>query len=78
MYTLIYIGALKEGDYEGKHYSYTPCVFADDKGYPTIEKVKDINVVNKSLRNHIGEGFEIYYDRYGKLSMVVPVGKGRA
>lgn len=75
MNILIYIGALREGDYEGNHYSYIPVVFADEKGNPFIEKIKNKDIVSKMLVNHIGEHFDIYYDKYGKISLLVPSGK---
>ena len=65
MSTVIYIGKVISGEYQGVHYEYTPIVVIDEKGRPSIEKIKDKNLL-KGLT--AGSLVNLYYDKYGKVT----------
>ena len=65
MTTVIYIGKVISGEYQGVHYEYTPIVVIDDKGRPYIEKIKDRNLLKGITA---GSYVNLYYDKYGKVT----------
>ena len=67
MFEVIYIGARVSGEYEGRHYEYTPIVVVDDRARPSIEKVRDASLLN-GIKS--GELIDIYYDTYGKITYI--------
>lgn len=69
MFEVIYIGARISGDYEGRHYEYTPIVIVDANGRPVIEKVRSADLL-KGIES--GMLIDIYYDKYGKVTLLVP------
>ena len=69
MYTIVYVGKVVTGTYEGKPYAYYPCVFADEHNRLSIDKIRDQKLAD-GLARTLGCAYEIYYDKYGRVTAV--------